>query len=100
MIVNIDFSMVANLLDVASGEFSIEKLLKKKRFRRYFFCQLNTLIIAQVHIFISKCKDLARLQANNRNIHLCKGSKPDRKSTRLNSSHVALSYAVLCLKKK
>src|SRR5690625_6873758 len=24
----------------------------------------------------------------------------DRKSTRLNSSHVALSYAVLCLKKK
>src|SRR5690625_6993210 len=25
---------------------------------------------------------------------------PDRKSTRLNSSHVALSYAVFCLKKK
>src|SRR5690625_5803874 len=25
---------------------------------------------------------------------------PDRKSTRLNSSHVATSYAVLCLKKK
>src|SRR5439155_13967864 len=27
-------------------------------------------------------------------------SKPDRKSTRLNSSHVAISYAVFCLKKK
>src|SRR5439155_21949741 len=26
--------------------------------------------------------------------------KRDRKSTRLNSSHVAISYAVLCLKKK
>src|SRR6266702_7419506 len=25
---------------------------------------------------------------------------PDRKSTRLNSSHVAMSYAVFCLKKK
>src|SRR5699024_12344409 len=25
---------------------------------------------------------------------------PDRKSTRLNSSHVSISYAVLCLKKK
>src|SRR5207253_9110268 len=25
--------------------------------------------------------------------------KPDRKSTRLNSSHVAISYAVFCLKK-
>src|SRR5437870_9573176 len=27
-------------------------------------------------------------------------SKIDRKSTRLNSSHVAISYAVFCLKKK
>src|SRR5690606_41927661 len=28
------------------------------------------------------------------------GSKSDRKSTRLNSSHVKISYAVFCLKKK
>src|SRR5690625_6275559 len=28
------------------------------------------------------------------------GFKADRKSTRLNSSHVAISYAVFCLKKK
>src|SRR5258705_8121232 len=27
-------------------------------------------------------------------------SKPDRKSTRLNSSHLGISYAVFCLKKK
>src|SRR3989442_8731961 len=27
-------------------------------------------------------------------------SNPDRKSTRLNSSHVRISYAVFCLKKK
>src|SRR5690349_23876500 len=27
-------------------------------------------------------------------------SRPDRKSTRLNSSHVEISYAVFCLKKK
>src|SRR5258708_24646035 len=27
-------------------------------------------------------------------------SKPDRKSTRLNSSHQIISYAVFCLKKK
>src|SRR2546426_7016856 len=26
--------------------------------------------------------------------------KPDRKSTRLNSSHLVISYAVFCLKKK
>src|SRR5699024_11284059 len=35
----------------------------------------------------------------------CAGGKrqfgpPDRKSTRLNSSHVSISYAVFCLKKK
>src|SRR5207253_11498094 len=28
------------------------------------------------------------------------GERRDRKSTRLNSSHVAISYAVFCLKKK
>ena len=28
------------------------------------------------------------------------GGPPDRKSTRLNSSHTASSYAVFCLKKK
>src|SRR5690554_7466424 len=28
------------------------------------------------------------------------GTEPDRKSTRLNSSHVRISYAVFCLKKK
>src|SRR5690349_22874482 len=28
------------------------------------------------------------------------GAKKDRKSTRLNSSHVEISYAVFCLKKK
>src|SRR5436305_3164856 len=29
-----------------------------------------------------------------------RGHRPDRKSTRLNSSHVRISYAVFCLKKK
>src|SRR5256885_5533200 len=28
------------------------------------------------------------------------GAGPDRKSTRLNSSHLVISYAVFCLKKK
>src|SRR3989442_1798599 len=30
----------------------------------------------------------------------CRSSSRDRKSTRLNSSHVRISYAVFCLKKK
>src|SRR5438874_6331343 len=32
--------------------------------------------------------------------HLILCKVPDRKSTRLNSSHVEISYAVFCLKKK
>src|SRR5437588_2768229 len=32
--------------------------------------------------------------------HACCGKNPDRKSTRLNSSHTVISYAVFCLKKK
>src|SRR5690625_4900766 len=37
------------------------------------------------------------VRANNRYLAL---KRIDRKSTRLNSSHVAISYAVFCLKKK
>src|SRR5690606_4582897 len=32
--------------------------------------------------------------------HICYAFRLDRKSTRLNSSHVKISYAVFCLKKK
>src|SRR5690625_6816740 len=34
------------------------------------------------------------------NFYRLRRKKQDRKSTRLNSSHVAISYAVFCLKKK
>src|SRR5690348_17542576 len=39
--------------------------------------------------------DLPRLSAS-----LPRGTNGDRKSTRLNSSHPSISYAVFCLKKK
>src|SRR5256885_6559332 len=32
--------------------------------------------------------------------NLCRRNREDRKSTRLNSSHLVISYAVFCLKKK
>src|SRR5690625_6935821 len=37
---------------------------------------------------------------NRREKSFSSGLSSDRKSTRLNSSHVAISYAVFCLKKK
>src|SRR5258705_3338985 len=46
---------------------------------------------------------LALLQRSSRTSGLCPGMErrlSDRKSTRLNSSHLGISYAVFCLKKK
>src|SRR2546426_9012094 len=41
------------------------------------------------------------VRADELEIKIAQGSKPgDRKSTRLNSSHLVISYAVFCLKKK
>src|SRR5690348_17784329 len=42
-----------------------------------------------------KTRDIVGVAAGQR-----PSSRPDRKSTRLNSSHPSISYAVFCLKKK
>src|SRR3712207_9011197 len=41
-----------------------------------------------------------RTRAGRTHPHLVRGGRRDRKSTRLNSSHANISYAVFCLKKK
>src|SRR5690606_41020867 len=41
-----------------------------------------------------------RLGTSQEDVHAMCQIDPDRKSTRLNSSHVKISYAVFCLKKK
>src|SRR5713226_5919674 len=45
---------------------------------------------------------VAAIMARDKNLPVQSGMKPrqDRKSTRLNSSHPSISYAVFCLKKK
>src|SRR5690554_7392079 len=56
--------------------------------------------------FGSQDKEEDRYQIDNAKIALAQGQMfgvgpgKDRKSTRLNSSHVRISYAVFCLKKK
>src|SRR5436305_13640559 len=53
-------------------------------------------------LFRSSCADCRDYY--DRHLHLGAvdpaATSPDRKSTRLNSSHVRISYAVFCLKKK
>src|SRR5690606_41942616 len=46
------------------------------------------------------CISTTRSIASPRNPLLLLADRSDRKSTRLNSSHVKISYAVFCLKKK
>src|SRR5256885_11419204 len=46
-------------------------------------------------------KDPATIERDARALGMVRpGERPDRKSTRLNSSHLVISYAVFCLKKK
>src|SRR5207249_6412135 len=52
---------------------------------------------ASAHEFISQLPEGYRTLVGERGMRLSGG---DRKSTRLNSSHVSISYAVFCLKKK
>src|SRR5690625_5890284 len=52
-------------------------------------------------IYVGKAKNLrSRLSSYFQDITALHERTRDRKSTRLNSSHVAISYAVFCLKKK
>src|SRR5690554_7577825 len=56
-----------------------------------------------VHIISLQCNStfpLRGLLTGHKGRHIAKRDLVDRKSTRLNSSHVRISYAVFCLKKK
>src|SRR5699024_11396697 len=60
----------------------------------------RAVVIAQSRILLRTFHDDAfQTVWNIRHIMKCT-QKKDRKSTRLNSSHVSISYAVFCLKKK
>src|SRR3712207_7707632 len=48
----------------------------------------------------AKATDVPNLGTRRRDSGIGRGAHRDRKSTRLNSSHANISYAVFCLKKK
>src|SRR5690606_41677452 len=54
----------------------------------------------QAHARLQRLDDLRVRQVDPRAVTRCRVEIQDRKSTRLNSSHVKISYAVFCLKKK
>src|SRR5207249_7001935 len=53
-----------------------------------------------VAVVLDREQQLVGIHDAHRAVHLDVARVQDRKSTRLNSSHVSISYAVFCLKKK
>src|SRR5439155_25486906 len=73
------------------------------------FRSLDATRVADYEVVIHLAAHLSKNPADAENcfrtnvegtVNLLREMQPDRKSTRLNSSHVAISYAVFCLKKK
>src|SRR2546427_2356288 len=65
---------------------------------------LRLLELAGVHaqVAVGRLEERLQLVEGQRVVHRQRAhdAEPDRKSTRLNSSHSQISYAVFCLKKK
>src|SRR5690606_38257504 len=55
--------------------------------------EIRDQLLSEQRIWLKKRNLECKLESSN-------AENPDRKSTRLNSSHVKISYAVFCLKKK
>src|SRR3989442_1441763 len=70
-----------------------DEYLSKRQFKRHSFLRGE----AEQHRELTAFIEAARHEAVFRSTF---GRPADRKSTRLNSSHVRISYAVFCLKKK
>src|SRR5690625_6822986 len=65
------------------------------------YVQQNTLAFITGQRDLSEWDDyVGELEGQNMTTYIDLVNGADRKSTRLNSSHVAISYAVFCLKKK
>src|SRR5688572_32072905 len=72
--------------------FRSNRVAKEDSFLLFFFLLAN--------VFWLRGQRVAESSDRNPNIYYWATAASDRKSTRLNSSHSQISYAVFCLKKK
>src|SRR5205814_2793384 len=77
---------------IAATNRELEAAIKEGRFRKDLYFRLNVVTI-KLPPLRDRMDDIEELV----NAFL---DRIDRKSTRLNSSHLGISYAVFCLKKK
>src|SRR5690554_7638959 len=83
-------TLLGNSFKIKSGNFH-KKPANTIKSGLFAFKSCNTLSVLEKAILL---KDIALTSKS------LARSRTDRKSTRLNSSHVRISYAVFCLKKK
>src|SRR5690554_7247244 len=83
---------------VDSLETKIERYLEMQEELKRTKLQLEAEIDDLKTKEIQYAKEIAQWKEKNQSLKLA--NSLDRKSTRLNSSHVRISYAVFCLKKK
>ena len=88
---------LAKIFDIQSSDFPEQRVVYDERLK-FELGIINSMgfpgyfLIVMEFIQWAKDKDIP--------VGPGRGSGPDRKSTRLNSSHKPISYAVFCLKKK
>ena len=76
-------------LSVSKGKITFKGMKRKKPI-------VTVVDSSYIHFFTDTVKSEINYYCKKNKVT----DKSDRKSTRLNSSHVAISYAVFCLKKK
>src|SRR5207249_7442867 len=81
-----------------------KKHLQKAKMKNTLIVAFAVLALVTTTAFADETHISTKFQGAKANTgtvtHTVKDGKKDRKSTRLNSSHVSISYAVFCLKKK
>src|SRR5699024_6961588 len=93
---------IANIPDIDMEEGTKQELLGEARFLRAFYYYHLVRLFGEIPLITEP------VNASSENLYPNETSVDsiyaqiveDRKSTRLNSSHVSISYAVFCLKKK
>src|SRR5690625_5879213 len=97
--------LVTNTIEKAQNElkvdfFGFSSILRQRHYSIWKQIQENwergDNLFSKSNITVSSNATILSIGATDRT----KVKRKDRKSTRLNSSHVAISYAVFCLKKK
>src|SRR5690606_40043816 len=94
------------LLSLTSTLFHYTTLFRSRNIGATSVRAMSGICPRRVRLLSARCPCPQALSANTlaRSVRVLSGQCPafvrDRKSTRLNSSHVKISYAVFCLKKK